>query len=119
MASPELLPCPFCGGGARIISGPPGCHYARCDGCGVCTDDGGIERAVAAWNRRSGVAAELRTLAAMADDEVASAKLERIGLPANSASNACLTGLSIGSENTAKLIAARIRARIAALEEEA
>lgn len=48
----DLKPCPFCGGKAHQRCGGPGNHYVKCFDCGVSTDDGSQERAVAAWNRR-------------------------------------------------------------------
>lgn len=49
----ELKPCPFCGGPAEIISGPPGCHYIRCQCCHASTDDRGYDRAIRSWNTRA------------------------------------------------------------------
>lgn len=63
----DLLPCPFCGGKAKIITGVSR-HYApshpqaniECTDCMISTaiftdtdnDGRNIERAVEAWNRR-------------------------------------------------------------------
>ena len=49
----KLLPCPFCGGPAQIVSGGPGCHYVRCEGCSTTGPDRLRESAIAIWNRRS------------------------------------------------------------------
>lgn len=49
----DLKPCPFCGGEARLVSGPPGCHYVMCEECYATSDDRGAERSIAAWNRRT------------------------------------------------------------------
>lgn len=55
----KLKPCPFCGGAAvQLISGSPGGHYARCDGCLASSDDRTRDSAIAAWNRRTSAAAE-------------------------------------------------------------
>jgi Lar family restriction alleviation protein len=51
----ELKPCPFCGSPAvQMVSGSPGCHYVRCEGCGATSNDCSRERAIALWNRRDG-----------------------------------------------------------------
>lgn len=49
-----LRPCPFCGSAPIIVSGAPGCHYVRCEGCGASGNDASKERAITAWNTRSG-----------------------------------------------------------------
>ncbi len=54
---PELLPCPFCGENAKIISGGPGNHFIQCQRCAASTDDGSQERAVECWNRRADLCA--------------------------------------------------------------
>lgn len=54
--TPDLLPCPFCGGEAKIfrIDG----HALFCAYCVDCDTNGGHyfteEDAIAAWNRRDG-----------------------------------------------------------------
>ncbi len=45
-----LAACPFCGGGAAIIDGGPGCRYVRCKSCLASSDD---SQAVAKWNTRA------------------------------------------------------------------
>lgn len=59
----QLLPCPFCGGEAKILEGAPGLYsadntlyHAKCQSCGSCGAsiyDHGRGGAIAAWNRRS------------------------------------------------------------------
>ncbi|WP_313349367.1 Lar family restriction alleviation protein [Paracoccus sp. (in: a-proteobacteria)] len=49
----NLLPCPFCGENAKIISGGPGNFFVQCQRCAASTDDGSQERAVECWNRRA------------------------------------------------------------------
>jgi hypothetical protein len=50
----ELKPCPCCGSPAvKWVSGGPGCHYAKCEGCGLTSSDGSKDRIAAAWNRRA------------------------------------------------------------------
>lgn len=61
--SQELKPCPFCGGSAQIVSGAPGCHYVRCEGCGASGDDRGLEKAISIWNRRSTIAEQAARIA--------------------------------------------------------
>jgi hypothetical protein len=56
---PNLMPCPFCGGDARLISGGPGNHFVKCDGCGASSDDRSIEGAAGVWNRRADASARL------------------------------------------------------------
>lgn len=48
----ELLPCPFCNGEGKLVSGGTGNHYVHCTRCGVNSDDGSVERAAKLWNRR-------------------------------------------------------------------
>lgn len=52
----KLLPCPFCGGEAKIchVHIASGWHWeVICQECGCCTDGYGKDwRAIAAWNRR-------------------------------------------------------------------
>lgn len=49
----KLLPCPFCGGEAKVKDGGPGNKYAQCVKCYACTDDHVHERAISAWNARA------------------------------------------------------------------
>ena len=49
----DLLPCPFCGGEAKWVSGGPGSAYVSCMSCPAETGDGSIPRIAAAWNRRT------------------------------------------------------------------
>lgn len=51
-----LLPCPFCGGEPKVISGGPGCAYISCTSCPAETGDGSLPRIVAAWNTRADLA---------------------------------------------------------------
>ena len=54
----RLLPCPFCGGEARISSNPS--TYATCTKCGCdgpWNDDGNEAEAIAAWNTRAALLA--------------------------------------------------------------
>jgi len=65
MTKPEAVtphPCPLCECPAiQWVSGAPGCHYLRCEGCGLSTDDGSKERILARWNNRPAIqAAEQR-----------------------------------------------------------
>ena len=50
----ELLPCPFCGGSARLISGEGFADSCvACNDCGACTDDmTDDETVVTHWNTR-------------------------------------------------------------------
>ena len=51
----ELLPCPFCGGAARLVN-YNGIHYVDCDKCSIQPGNDSLsskEVAVAAWNRRA------------------------------------------------------------------
>ena len=52
----ELLPCPFCGGGATMMCGGPGNWFARCIDCQCSTNDVQHDHAVRLWNRRSDTA---------------------------------------------------------------
>jgi hypothetical protein len=54
-AMPELLPCPFCGGEADYMKGPPGCHWIRCMTCHAHSDDGNLPEIK--WNRRTALSA--------------------------------------------------------------
>lgn len=53
----ELLPCPFCGWEAEVVSGGPGNHFIQCKGCRATSDDRHLDRAIAAWNRREAATA--------------------------------------------------------------
>lgn len=58
----QLKACPLCRCEAiQWVSGGPGLHFLRCEGCGLSTDDGSKERISERWNTRieSGVVAEL------------------------------------------------------------
>src|SRR5262245_43798926 len=46
-----LLPCPFCGGAAKLIEYSIS-SFVKCTSCNATTDDIG-SRAIAAWNRRA------------------------------------------------------------------
>lgn len=48
----QLKACPFCGGQAELAHGGPGNWFVRCTECTASTDDGGRDRAIAAWNIR-------------------------------------------------------------------
>jgi hypothetical protein len=52
MTAPELLPCPFCAGGA-YLHGFSTNRFVMCIECGAQSDDGGLQRVIAAWNRRT------------------------------------------------------------------
>jgi Lar family restriction alleviation protein len=67
-----LLPCPFCGGEARLreeTTAPKDCHhYVDCKACGICTVcQPDAEIAHAAWNRRSENAAVAELVEASID----------------------------------------------------
>lgn len=63
----QLLPCPFCGGGAEVTNSPGQCHKVMCNDCDAtvpdsnCSGEKGtpeqhiasIDRAVEAWNNRT------------------------------------------------------------------
>lgn len=56
----DLLPCPFCGGQARVESiGPSGgdyeaTYYVQCSACQVTTDQADApQHVIDAWNRRT------------------------------------------------------------------
>jgi hypothetical protein len=53
--APELLPCPFCGGGNPYLANVEmlGCAYVVCTDCGAQSDDGGAERVRLKWNSRA------------------------------------------------------------------
>jgi hypothetical protein len=55
--APELLPCPFCGWEAEVVSGGPGNHFIQCKGCRATSDDRHLDSAIAAWNRREAATA--------------------------------------------------------------
>lgn len=109
MASPELLPCPFCGGKANIERyGDRGQSTIYvCDNCGCTLETGEQWGHGTGWNTRSdraGLLAGLREAEATADGIAAA--------------------LARGSNDPTEMAAAltvkhAIRARIAALEEEA
>jgi len=60
---PELLPCPFCGGKAKLylscFGGPD--MAVECVDCGMGTHNGDRDEETAQWNRRAAIA-ELDTL---------------------------------------------------------
>jgi len=56
---PTLLPCPFCGGEPRMVSGGPGCTFIQCSICNASGDDGSEEYAVEKWNCRAALTAAL------------------------------------------------------------
>ncbi|SDX96775.1 Lar family restriction alleviation protein [Roseicitreum antarcticum] len=70
--APELLPCPFCGGKAKWISGGPGCTYISCMACPAATDDGAVPRIAKAWNTRADLHA-----ARVAELEIALSEMRR------------------------------------------
>jgi hypothetical protein len=56
--TPDLLPCPFCGGKAETVSlfpndPHPGNTFVRCTSCTCATRRGHITTAIAAWNTRT------------------------------------------------------------------
>jgi len=93
--APTLLPCPFCGGKAEIVTrdvepqgdpwyGPRNERFPECSECSAVVFDGywhdgfgrseGNARLVAAWNRRAlppDMAAYIRTRARAGDPEAA------------------------------------------------
>lgn len=53
--TPELLPCPFCRGEAKIkrVTGSINYRYVKCSSCGARTKDWfGVDVAVTNWNTR-------------------------------------------------------------------
>ncbi len=89
MSAPELLPCPFCGGEASatnyIVEGA-----VRCSDCRAYVsrthghDEAGYEEAIAAWNTRADLSADLIAAARRegwnAALEAAANRMERGGL---------------------------------------
>lgn len=70
MTEPELKPCPFCGGRAKVMNGPD--DWVQCDRCGATTAfSATVESAIAKWNGR--------TLISMSD-QAELARLENIAL---------------------------------------
>ena len=54
MSEINLLPCPFCWGGARIIGAVGTVFWVKCTECGAETQSEITEqRAVERWNRRA------------------------------------------------------------------
>jgi Lar family restriction alleviation protein len=53
LTTPDLRPCPFCGGAAEFVSPSDLACFVMCESCGVCTSEHRAEaEAIAAWNRR-------------------------------------------------------------------
>lgn len=49
----KLLPCPFCGGEARLINGIPKINYIKCKRCQTMTSSSEvIEYVIELWNTR-------------------------------------------------------------------
>ena len=49
----KLLPCPFCGGEARLINGIPKINYIKCKRCQTMTSSSEvIEHVIELWNTR-------------------------------------------------------------------
>jgi Lar family restriction alleviation protein len=75
MTAPELLPCPFCGGSAKVTGSRYGSARAYQVMCLDCNASSGFlafeEDAIAAWNRRADIAA-----AAIAERDALRAVLE-------------------------------------------
>lgn len=56
-AAPELAPCPFCAGQARLVEWTASPAEIKCEACGIAMD-GLRDEVIAAWNRRATPAAE-------------------------------------------------------------
>lgn len=55
MSEINLLPCPFCWGGARIIGAVGTVFWVKCTECGAETQSEITkQRAAKSWNRRAG-----------------------------------------------------------------
>lgn len=54
MCDVKLLPCPFCGGEAKMKITKYGGSYVMCKSCFCRTMDGGYGVVKAMWNRREG-----------------------------------------------------------------
>lgn len=77
----ELLPCPFCGGEARLYENPPyeppGMFFVRCDPCDLVYDkawDVPRDQAIAAWNTRQASTAALQERVKRMEQQLAEAK---------------------------------------------
>ena len=72
MTTPEILPCPFCGGHASLVSPAMGRPYVCCDDNFCTGPKPSADQALAAWNARAplspAVLAELPEVRALADD---------------------------------------------------
>lgn len=59
MSSPKLLPCPFCGGEARVevVEGMRAHYWVQCRRCSAVggADSATEEQAAKLWNARKGV----------------------------------------------------------------
>ncbi len=56
MTTPDLLPCPFCGGKPYLANVEMvGCSYVVCTDCRAQGDDMSKDRAIATWNTRAPV----------------------------------------------------------------
>ncbi len=54
MTTPDLLPCPFCGGKPYLANVEMvGCSYVVCTDCRAQGDDMSKDRAIASWNTRA------------------------------------------------------------------
>jgi Restriction alleviation protein Lar len=53
MTTPELLPCPFCGGHASLVSPAMGRPYVCCDDNFCTGPKPSADQAIAAWNTRA------------------------------------------------------------------
>jgi Lar family restriction alleviation protein len=58
--TPELKPCPFCGGKPYLANVEmAGCSYVVCTDCRTQSDDMSKERAITQWNTRADIAAAM------------------------------------------------------------
>ena len=118
MSAIELLPCPFCGGEAKLIEGEE-CAYVQClqvkchRGPFVDGDNAAADEAVDEWNRRTdlsqaSVAAALEAAAELldseADDLVASASRFRGGTNPHHSRMDLATVLRVRASNVRALI---------------